>query len=266
MNKIRVTDIKSMKSNADKITMITAYDATVASIVDDAGIDIVLVGDSVGNVVQGLPNTLSVTMDHMIYHSLIVSRGIKHAHLSCDMPFMSYQTSCSEAVANAGKLVKEGNAESVKLEVNERYIETVYAITKSGIPVVSHIGLCPQSIHSTGGYRVQGRTDEDAEKMIELAQASEEAGAFLIVIESIPSGLARKITEIVNIPTVGIGAGNSCDGQVLVFDDMVGLSPEPLPRFAKKYTNAREIFLDATKRYINEVKSSVFPGKENEYE
>lgn len=266
MDKVRITDLQIMKDNAEKISMITAYDAPVASIVDEAGIDVVLVGDSLGNVVQGRSDTLSVTMDHMIYHTLMVSRGVKRAHISCDMPFMSYQASKHEAISNAGRLIKEGNAESVKLEVNEEYLETIYSINKAGIPVISHIGLCPQSIHKTGGYRVQGRSDEEGEKLLELAISSQDAGAFLLLLESIPARLAQRITQSLKIPTVGIGAGNVCDGQVLVFNDMAGLSPEPLPKFAKKYADSRNIFLDATKRYIKDVKESKFPGKENEYE
>lgn len=255
-----------MKENAEKISMITAYDTTIASIVDEAGIDIVLVGDSLGNVVQGQKDTLTVTMEHMIYHTAMVSRGVNRAHLSCDMPFMSYQVSREEAIRNAGRLVKEGNAESVKLEINEQYIDTIYYINKAGIPVISHIGLCPQSIHNTGGYRVQGKTDEEGKKLLELAKSSEQAGAFLIVLESIPAELAAKISKQVSIPTVGIGAGERCDGQVLVFNDMVGLSPEPLPRFARKYADARNIFLKAARQYIQDVKEIKFPGRENIYE
>lgn len=255
-----------MKNNAEKITMVTAYDTPTASIVDEAGIEVVLVGDSLGNVVQGLRDTLSVNMEQMVYHTLMVSRGISRAHLSCDMPFMSYQVSRSDAVRNAGRLVKEGNAESVKIEVNEQYLDTIYSINEAGIPVISHIGLCPQSIHRTGGYRVQGRTEEEGRKLLELAQSSQEAGAFMIVLESIPSGVAEKITSSLDIPTIGIGAGNMCDGQVLVFHDMTGLSPDPLPRFAKKYAQGRKIFLDATKNYIEDVKGKRFPAKSNEYE
>lgn len=266
MNKIRITDLKKMKKKAEKISMVTAYDASISSIVDEAGIDVVLVGDSLGNVIQGLDDTLSVTMDQMVYHTLMVSRGVSKAHISCDMPFMSYQASVSEAVKNAGRLVKEGRAESVKLEINEQYIDTIHSINKSGIPVISHIGLCPQSIHNTGGYTLQGKTREQADRLTELAKLSEEAGAFMLVLESIPEKLAAGITGIVKIPTIGIGAGNGCDGQVLVFNDMVGLSPEPLPKFVKKYSEARKLFLDATRKYIREVKQKKFPGKNNVYE
>ena len=235
MPKTRITKFKQMKQNGEKITMITAYDAATAELVDTAGIDSVLVGDSLGNVIQGRDNTLSVTLEEMIYHTKIVSRGINNAHLAADMPFLSYQVSVEKAVENAGRIIKEGNAESVKLEVNEEYIDTVYAINKASIPVIAHIGLCPQSLHVMGGYRVQGRNKDDADQMLHLAHLAEDAGAFLIVLESIPSPLARKITSSISIPTIGIGAGSDCDGQVLVFNDMAGLSPEPLPKFVNKF-------------------------------
>ena len=255
-----------MKKSGEKISMITAYDAATAEIVDTAGIDSILVGDSLGNVIQGLDNTLSVTLEEMIYHTKIVSRGIKNAHLSTDMPFLSYQVSVEQAITNAGRLIKEGNAESVKLEVNEEYIDTIYALYKAGIPVIAHIGLCPQSVHVTGGYRVQGRSRDDAENILHLAHLSEDAGAFLIVLESIPGALAEKITSSVSIPTIGIGAGKKCDGQVLVFNDMAGLSPEPLPRFVSKYAEGRKTFINATKKYIEHVKNQKFPSKNNSYE
>jgi len=255
-----------MKQSGEKITMITAYDAATAEIVDTAGIDSVLVGDSLGNVIQGLDNTLSVTLEEMIYHTKIVSRGVKNAHLSTDMPFLSYQVSVEQAINNAGRLIKEGNAESVKLEVNEAYIDTIYALYKASIPVIAHIGLCPQSVHVTGGYRVQGRSRDDADNLLELAHLSEEAGAFLIVLESIPGALAEKITSSVSIPTIGIGAGKECDGQVLVFNDMAGLSPEPLPRFVSKFAEGRRTFIKATEKYIEHVKKQKFPSKNNSYE
>ena len=255
-----------MKKSGDKIAMITAYDAAIANIVDEAGVDIVLVGDSLGNVIQGLSDTLPVELEEMIYHTLIVSRGIKNAHISCDMPFLSYQVSKQDAVRNAGRLVKEGRAESVKLEVNEQYLDTIYAINRAGIPVMSHIGLCPQSIHIMGGYKVQGKTKQDAEGLIKLAKSSEEAGAFLLILESIPFKLAKKITNNLSIPTVGIGAGDGCDGQVLVFNDMVGLTQEPLPKFVKRFAEGRKIFLEATEKYISEVKKGKFPKKEHSYE
>ena len=266
MKKIRVPQIIEKKKNGEKITMITAYDACIANIVDEAGIDMILVGDSLGNVIQGRENTLPVTLDEMIYHTSIVSRGVNYAHISTDMPFLSYQCSKEEAIRNAGLLIKNGKAESVKLEVNESFIETVYAIVKAGIPVISHIGLCPQSIHVMGGYKVQGYSKSEANHIIDLAKMSEEAGAFLLVLESVPYKLAKEITELVKIPTVGIGAGKYCDGQVLVFNDMAGLTAEPLPRFVKKFAEGRKIFLKATKDYISQVKKNSFPKKEHSYE
>lgn len=266
MTKLRTTDFKQMKRDGDKIAMITAYDAEIAGIVDIAGVDIVLVGDSLGNVIQGESDTLSVTVEHMIYHTSIVSRAVTRAHVSADMPFMSYQASKQEALRNAGRLIKEGRAESVKLEMSEEYADTLHAITRAGIPVIAHIGLCPQSLHVMGGYRIQGRTEEEAQKLIETARISVDAGAFLIVLESIPENLAEKITRIVDIPTVGIGAGRKCDGQVLVFNDMIGLSTDPVPRFVKKYTEARKLFIESTKNFVDDVKRSKFPGRDNVYE
>ncbi|MGH7884406.1 MAG: 3-methyl-2-oxobutanoate hydroxymethyltransferase [Thermodesulfobacteriota bacterium] len=266
INKIRITDFKSMKDRGEKITMITAYDAIIANILDEAGVDSLLVGDSLGNVVQGLDTTLPVTLDEIIYHTRLVSRGARRTHLSSDMPFMSYQVSIEEAVRNAGRLVKEGGAESVKLEINENYIDTIHAIFKSGIPVISHLGLCPQSVHVMGGYKVQGISEEDHKKLLELSVLSEQAGASAVLLESVPSGLAREITELIKIPTIGIGAGNDCDGQVLVINDLLGISAEPLPKFVKKYANLRKVIADSTVSYIYDVKNSIFPSKENSYD
>ncbi|MGH7890296.1 MAG: 3-methyl-2-oxobutanoate hydroxymethyltransferase, partial [Thermodesulfobacteriota bacterium] len=186
MKKITVPRLGEMKKEREKIVMLTAYDASTANIIDEAGVDIVLVGDSLGNVIQGLPNTVSVTMDEMIYHTKIVSRGVKHAHLCGDMPFMSYQASKQRALRNAGRFIKEAGAESVKLETNEIYLDTLYSITKAGIPVMGHIGLCPQSIHVMGGYKIQGRDDNEAKRLFELSKAVVDAGAFSLVLESIP--------------------------------------------------------------------------------
>lgn len=265
MKKITVPRLVEMKRQEEKIVMVTAYDAAIANIIDEAGVDIVLVGDSLGNVIQGLSNTLPVTMDEMIYHTKIVSRGVKHAHLCGDMPFMSYQASKEEAVRNAGRFIKEAGAESVKLETNEEYLDTIHAIFKAGIPVMGHIGLRPQSIHVMGGYRVQGREAEDAKRLLDLAKATEEAGAFSLLLESVPQQLAKKITESIGIPTIGIGAGAFCDGQVLVINDLVGLSPEPTPRFVKRYANLREAMTKAVGDFIREVKGGDFPGAEHSY-
>ncbi|NIP29140.1 MAG: 3-methyl-2-oxobutanoate hydroxymethyltransferase [Candidatus Dadabacteria bacterium] len=263
MKKIRITDFKKMKETGEKITMVTAYDATISKIVDEAGVDSILVGDSLGNVVQGLATTLPVTMDDMIYHTKIVSRGVTSAHISSDMPFLSYQSSIEDAVRNAGRLMKEGNSESVKLEINEKYLETVHAIYKAGIPVIAHIGLCPQSVHLMGGYKMQGSTGRESERLLRLANDCEDAGASIVLFEGIPSRLAKKITESLEIPTIGIGAGPHCDGQVLVINDLIGLSPDPLPKFVKKYSNVRDVISDSTKKYIKDVKKSKFPSKEN---
>jgi len=265
MEKITVPIICSMKHN-EKIVMVTAYDAPTAKIVDEAGVDIVLVGDSLGNVIQGAPNTLSVTMDEMIYHTKLVSRGIKNAHLCADMPFMSFQSSSADAVRNAGRFIKETGAESVKLETTVDYIDTIKAIRKAGIPVMGHIGLRPQSVHDMGGYKLQGREKSEGNKLIALAKEIEDAGAFSVVLESIPQKLAKKITRTINIPTIGIGAGQDCDGQVLVINDLVGLSEEPLPKFVKKYADIRKTMTKATKDFVNEVRNGAFPSSEHSYD
>ena len=265
MKKTTVPVIRSMKDE-EKIAMVTAYDAPTAKIVDEAGVDIVLVGDSLGNVIQGMPNTLSVTVEEMIYHTKMVARGIKNAHLCSDMPFMSYQSSKKDAVSNAGRFIKEAAAESVKLEVTQDYIDTIYEIRKAGIPVMGHIGLRPQSVHDMGGYKLQGRAKGEAAKLVALAKEIEEAGAFSLVLESIPQKLAKKITRSINIPTIGIGAGADCDGQVLVINDLAGLSEDPLPKFVKKYAELRNEMKEATSEYINEVKSGAFPSSEHSYD
>lgn len=265
MKKLRTTDFRKMKERGEKIAVITAYDATVAAIVEAAGVDVVLVGDSLGNVVQGLEDTLSVTLDEMIYHTKIVSRGVARAHLCSDMPFLSYQKSPEDAIESAGRLLKEGQAESVKLEINEEYVDTVYRIQKAGIPVVAHIGLCPQSVHVMGGYKVQGGLPREREELLDLAKSCEQAGAFMIVVESVVSEVAGDITESLEIPTVGIGSGADCDGQVLVVNDMIGLTPEPLPKFVKKYAEVAETISDSTKKYVEDVKKGTFPSQEHSY-
>ncbi len=265
MKKITVPIISSMKDK-EKIVMVTAYDAPTARIVDKSGVDIVLVGDSVGNVIQGLSNTLPVTVDEMIYHTKIVSRGIQNAHLCADMPFMSFQSSKEDAVKNAGRFIKEAGAESVKLEVTNDFIDTIREIRKAGIPVMGHIGLRPQSFHDMGGYKLQGREKGEGAELLALAKKIEDAGAFSLVLESIPQKLAKKITRSIKIPTIGIGAGPDCDGQVLVINDLVGLSEEPLPKFVKKYAEVRETMKEATKDYVDEVKKGVFPSSEHSYD
>lgn len=265
MKKLRTTDFRKMKEQGEKIAMITAYDATIAAIVDAAGVDVVLVGDSLANAVQGLEDTLSVTLDEMIYHTKIVSRGVGRAHLCSDMPFLSYQKSPEDAIESAGRLLKEGRAESVKIEVNDAYVDTVYRIQKAGIPVIAHIGLCPQSVHAMGGYKVQGSLPGEREMLLDLARSCEQAGAFIVLIESVFSEVARDVTESLGIPTVGIGSGGDCDGQVLVINDMIGLTPEPLPKFVKKYAKVAKTISDSTKKYVKEVKKGIFPSQEHSY-
>lgn len=266
MNKITVPGIRDMKKRGEKVVMVTAYDAATARIVDEAGVDVILVGDSLGNVVQGLPNTLSVTVDEMVYHTKLVARGAQNAHVCADMPFMSYQLTREEAVRNASRFIKEAGAESVKLETTEDFLETIYEIQKIGIPVMGHIGLRPQDVHKMGGYKIQGRGKEEAERLKKLAVMTEEAGAYAIVIESVPRRLAAEITDSIRIPTIGIGAGPGCDGQVLVINDLVGLSPEPLPKFVKKYANVRETMENATKEFITEVREGTFPHEAHTYD
>ena len=266
MSKITVPIIVEKKKRNEKLVVLTAYDASTANIIDETGVDVILVGDSLGNVIQGLGNTLQVTMDEMLYHTKIVARGVKAAHLCSDMPFMSYQATKHEAVKNAGRFIKEGGAESVKIELTDAYVERVYAIQKAGIPVIGHIGLCPQSVLKMGGYKIQGREEIEAQGLFELAKKAEDAGAFSIVLESIPQGLAKRITESINIPTIGIGAGPFCDGQVLVINDMVGLSPEPIPKFVKKYANLRQIMAKSVEQFRDDVRSGVFPSMNQSYD
>lgn len=250
-----------MKKNRRKIVAITAYDWSVASIVDECGVDFVLVGDSLGNVVQGLGSTIPVRMSEMVYHTRNVARGVKTAHLCADMPFLSYQASDYEAVKNAGILVKRGGAESVKMEVGaRRYAKTIRAVADAGIPVVAHVGLCPQSVNMLGGYGVQGKTPESAERIYNLALECAGEGAFALLLECVESSLAAKITAAVDIPTIGIGSGGGCNGQILVFDDMAGLTKGPPPRFVKKYAEARKTLAAATRKYAREVREGAFPS------
>jgi 3-methyl-2-oxobutanoate hydroxymethyltransferase len=264
MKKITVPDIRDRKSGK-KIVMLTSYDAITARIVDEAGVDIILVGDSLGNVIQGEKTTLGVTIEDMIYHTKIVSRVVKNAHVCADMPFMSYQISKEEALKNAGRLIKDSNGESVKLELNEYYIDTIYSITNAGIPVMAHIGLCPQSYHMIGGYKMQGKRKSDSKKYTDLAKSAEQAGAYSLVLESVPLELARIITDSINIPTIGIGAGPHCDGQVLVINDLVGLNTEKPPKFVKQYADFRESMTNAVHSFCTDVCNKVFPDIQNSY-
>jgi len=261
--KVTIQGIVKMKRDSRRIVVVTAYDVLFARLVDNAGVDIVLVGDSLGNVVAGFETTLPVTLDHMIYHGAAVRRGVKRALLVVDMPFLSYQASEELAILNCGKVMQETGAEAVKIEGgSEEMVRTVGRLTRTGIPVVAHLGFTPQSVR-TIGMRVQGRAEADASRMVEQARALEEAGAFSLVLELIPSDLAQRITEAVSIPTIGIGAGPHCDGQVLVLPDLLGLNEGFEPKFLKKYANLAETVRDAVQRYGDEVRSGAYPDADH---
>lgn len=260
-----IENFKAMKAENQKISMLTAYDYTTAKIFDNAGIDTILVGDSLGNVVMGYENTIPVTMEDMIHHTACVSRACENAFVVADMPFMSYQTSVYDAVANAGRLMKEGRANAVKLEGGVSMKETIKAIVSASIPVCAHIGLTPQSVFALSGYKVQGKTGEKARKLIEDAKAVEEAGAYMVVLECVPDALAKYISEMLAIPTIGIGAGNGCDGQVLVYADMMNMTDGRKPKFVKVFEDIGTKMTDAVKEYISEVQNCSFPDKEKSY-
>lgn len=253
------------KAKGEKLTMLTAYDYSTAKLMDEAGVDSILVGDSLGNVVLGYEDTLSVTMEDMIHHGAAVSRGAKEALVVIDMPFMSYQTSVYDAVVNAGRLMKEGRAQAVKLEGGKEVCPQIKAITEAGIPVVAHIGLTPQHINAFGGFKVQGKSEAAAKKFIEDALAVEEAGAFAVVFECVPEKLATLATEKLSIPTIGIGAGAGCDGQVLVYADMLGMFSDFTPKFVKRYAETGKIMTEAFKGYISEVKAGTYPEAKHTY-
>ena len=248
------------------ISMLTAYDYNTARTMDEAGIDMILVGDSLGNVMLGYENTLAVTVDDMIHHGKAVCRGAKEAFVVIDMPFMSYQTSVEDAVRNAGRIMKETNCQAVKLEGGREYADRIKAIVQAGIPVVAHIGLTPQSVNAFGGYKVQGKTLEKARKLLDDAKAVEEAGAFAVTLECVPEALAKMITEQSNILTIGIGASSSCDGQVLVYQDMLGYSDGFVPKFVKKYADLHSVMLEAFKQYKQDCEARTFPGKNQTYD
>jgi 3-methyl-2-oxobutanoate hydroxymethyltransferase len=264
-DKITVPRILKMKQRGEMITCLTAYDYSFARILDEAGIEMLLVGDSVGCVVQGNHNTLAVTMDEMLYHTRLVVRGRRRALVIGDMPFLSYQASKEQALQNAGRFLKEAGAEAVKLEGGVTVKETIGAIVEAGIPVMGHIGLTPQSVHRFGGYKIQGREKERREMVLRDALAVEEAGAFSVVLEGMPQDLAREITEQLTIPTIGIGAGAHCDGQVLVVHDMLGLFDDFTPKFVKQYADLKKVMAGAVKQYIDEVKERTFPTEEHSF-
>ena len=259
------TSIMQMKNSGHKISMLTAYDYTTARLLDEAGVNTILVGDSLGNVILGYEDTISVTVEDMIHHSAAVARGAKNALVVTDLPFMSYQTSVYDAVVNAGRLMKEGRAGAVKLEGGKEVCPQIKAIVSAGIPVVAHLGLTPQSINTFGGFKVQGKTEAAAKKLIEDAKAVEEAGAFLLVLECVPAKLAKLVTESINIPTIGIGAGAGCDGQVLVIYDRLGMFSDFKPKFVKHFANAGDMIREAVKTYIAEIDDGTFPAEEHCY-
>jgi 3-methyl-2-oxobutanoate hydroxymethyltransferase len=247
------------------VSMLTAYDFHTAQMIDEAGIDMILVGDSLGNVMLGYENTLAVTVEDMIHHGKAVCRGAKEALVVIDMPFMSYQTSVEEAVRNAGRIMKETNCQAVKLEGGIEYADRIKAIVQAGIPVVAHIGLTPQSVNALGGYRVQGKSLKQAQKLLADAKAVEEAGAFAITLECVPEALAKLITEQSDVLTIGIGAGKYCDGQVLVYQDMLGYTGGFIPKFAKKYADLHSVMLEAFKQYKQECEDRTFPDEDRTY-
>ena len=263
--KTTVATLKEKKLAGEKVTMLTAYDYSTAKLMDNAGIEMLLVGESLGNVILGYENTLSVTMEDMIHHTFAVARGAENAMVVADMPFMSYQTSVYDAVVNAGRLIKEGHAHAVKLEGGKSVCPQIRAITEASIPVVAHIGLTPQSVNAFGGFKVQGKDAENAERLIEEAKAVQEAGAFAVVMECVPAKLAEYITSQISITTIGIGAGAGCDGQVLVYQDMLGMFPDYKPKFVKKFADVGSIMTQAFSDYIKEVKDGTFPAEEHTF-
>jgi 3-methyl-2-oxobutanoate hydroxymethyltransferase len=265
MKKTTILDFAKKKASGEKITMLTAYDHPMARIIDSAGIDAILVGDSVGMVVLGYDSTVKVTMREMIHHAKAVTRGVERAFVIADMPFMSYQPSDETAVRNAGRFLKEAACDAVKIELGGEMAQRAKAIVSAGIPVVGHIGLTPQSSSKIGGYRVQGREAEDARKIMSDAALLEEAGCFALILECIPSALAREVTAKIGIPTIGIGAGPYCDGQVLVTHDILGYFDKFLPKFAKRYANVGSIIKEAADNFKKDIETGVFPDEDHSF-
>lgn len=260
-----VITFQKAKEEHKKLSMLTAYDYSTAKLMDEAGVNSILVGDSLGNAILGYKDTLSVTMEDMIHHGKAVARGVNNALLIVDLPFMSYQTSVYDAVVNAGRLVKEAGANAVKLEGGASVCPQIKAIVEASIPVVAHLGLTPQSINALGGFKAQGKDEETARKLLDDAKAVEAAGAFALVLECVPAKLAKVITEMLKIPTIGIGAGAFCDGQVLVYQDMLGMFSDFTPKFVKRYVNIGDMMKEAFATYCQEIQDGVFPAKEHEY-
>jgi 3-methyl-2-oxobutanoate hydroxymethyltransferase len=263
--KTTILDLQAKKDNGRPITMLTAYDYSSAILVERAGIDVILVGDSLGMVMMGLDSTVPVTMEEMLHHCRAVARGANQAHLVGDMPFMSYQADLADALRNAGRFLKEGGMESVKLEGGQEIAATVKAIVNAGIPVMGHIGLTPQSVSKLGGYKVQGKKAADARRLLDDAKSLEQAGCYSLVLEAVPAQVAKAISQRVRIPTIGIGAGAGCDGQVLVYHDLVGLFDRFKPRFVKQYADVGQVILEAIQSFSNEVTKGTFPAGEHTY-
>ncbi len=263
--RVSTKTLNLMKREGKKIAALTAYDFITAKLLDEAGIDLILVGDSLGNVFQGNETTLPVTMDEMIYHTKAVAKGVTKAMLITDLPFMSYQLSIDEAFRNAGRILKETPAGGVKIEGGKRVADTIRKITENGIPVMGHLGLTPQSIHKFGSYKQRGTDEDEANEIIEDAKIIEEAGAFAVVLEKVPKELAKKVTESLSIPTIGIGAGPHCDGQILVTPDMLGLNKEFHPKFLRYYANLADVLNGAFKQYIDDVRDNTFPSVDESY-
>lgn len=257
--------LMKLKKDGQKIVMVTAYDYTMARLVEAAGVDVILVGDSLGMVMLGMETTVPVTLDHMVWHTASVVRGARRPLVVADLPFMTYQQSVTAALESAGRLLKEGGAQAVKLEGGQAVLPQVRALAQAGVPVMGHLGLTPQSVHAFGGYRVQGRGQDAAERLLEEARALEEAGAFALVLECIPASLGQRVTEALAIPTIGIGAGAACDGQVLVLHDLLGMFSELQPVFVKRYARLGESITEAVESYAREVRQGEFPTPEHSY-
>lgn len=265
IRKITTLRLHEMKKIKEKIACLTAYDAITAKIFDEAGIELILVGDSLGNVVQGLETTIPVTLDQVIYHTKAVVNGVKRAMIVADMPFMTFQISEADAFYNAGRLMKEGGAEAVKIEGGRTVAEKVRLMTESGIPVMGHLGLTPQSIHKFGSYRARGTSQDEADYIFEDAKILEQAGVFALVLEKVPAELGKRISDALSIPTIGIGAGPFCDGQILVYTDMLGITTDFSPRFVRRYAHLREIMSESISHYLEDVKNSQFPNLDESY-
>lgn len=264
--KVTTQTVVEMKKQGEKISMLTAYDYTMARIVDQAGIDVILVGDSASNVMAGYDTTVPMTMEHMIYHAACVVRGVDKALVVADLPFMSYQVTAKEALTNAGRMMKEAGVHAVKMEGGKPVIDTVAKIVGAGIPVMGHLGLTPQSIYQFGTYKVRATESSEAEQLVEDAKRLEQAGCFSLVLEKIPAKLAARVSAEISIPTIGIGAGGQCDGQVLVTHDMLGLNKEFKPRFLRRYADLHGSMTDAVQKYITDIKSGDFPNENEQYE